>query len=106
MKRCLLLVIAMGCGGGTQGVDGGGSDAASDATSSSDSSTSGDASDAGTSTDSPAGDGGLQVGDTCDPNNNLCAAGLLCCSEPTHMVDSSTAYFCEKPVNKGCPMLP
>ena len=95
------------CGGTTNGGDGGPPDAAGDSTTTSDAANGTDASDASNNGDvSTGGDGGLQVGDTCDPNNNQCASGLLCCSEPTHIPDASTAYLCEKPVNGGCPKFP
>ena len=56
--------------------------------------------------DVAVGDSGLGAGEICDPQNNECATGLLCCQEPTHLQDASVAYFCEKPVNKSCPLLP
>jgi hypothetical protein len=110
MKRFLSywgLGLVIACGTTTTGVDGGGTDASSDSGSSND----GTAADTSTGNDTGTVDGsgdggGLQVGDTCDPNKNLCSAGLLCCSEPTHNADAMTGYFCEKPVNKSCPQLP
>ena len=109
MKRIFLLFILAACGSGTTTGGDAGNDAGSDATQSKDSS-SNDSSPSDSSTTDAAndvtsgGDGGLGVGDTCDPKNNQCAQGLLCCSEPT--VDTSTGYFCEKPVNKSCPLFP
>ena len=109
MKRIVLLFLVVACGGGTTtGNDAGGDSGQSDG------STSDAASDgAGDAVaDSPAndatsgGDSGLGAGELCDPQNNECQSGLLCCSEPTHLADASTAYFCEKPVNNGCPLFP
>lgn len=108
MKRFFLVFVLAACGGGTTtGNDAGTGDAGSDATQSKDSSST-DSSSSDSSTDvTTGGDGGLGVGDTCDPNNNQCQTGLLCCSEPIHGSDAATSgYFCEKPVNKGCPLLP
>jgi hypothetical protein len=107
MKRFLLSLVIVACGSSTTtGSDGGGddsgSDAVSDASSNNDGATDG-ASDA--PTDGAQNDG-AQAGMGCDPTNNQCGNGLLCCSEPTHMADAATAYFCEKPVNNGCPLLP
>ncbi len=97
MKRLFLLFVLTACGGTTTtGTDAGvdsGNDSATINDASTDSATSG-------------GDGGLGAGEFCDPQNNQCRSGLLCCSEPTHMADAMTAYFCEKPVNNGCPLLP
>jgi len=110
MKRIFLLFVLAACGGDTSGTDAGNTDAGNDATQSKDSSptdsSSSDSSTSDASNDGTTGDGGLGVGDTCDPNNNQCQAGLLCCSEPTHNGDAATGYFCEKPINKGCPALP
>ena len=52
-------------------------------------------------------DGGLQSGDSCDLQNDQCAPGLKCCTEPTHIVDASTHDICA-PIQDGgtCPMYP
>jgi len=112
MKRIFLLFVLAACGGDTSGNDAGTNDAGNDATQSKDSSSTDSSSSDSSSTDASndvtsGGDGGLGVGDTCDPQNNQCEAGLLCCSEPIHGSDAATSgYFCEKPVNKGCPQFP
>ncbi len=98
---------AVACGSGTTdgdaGLDAGADGSTKDAMWQTDGAMNNDAA----SSDSGAtGDGGLTAGEICDPNNNECATGLMCCSEPTHMVDAATAFFCEKPVNKGCPLNP
>jgi hypothetical protein len=64
-------------------------------------------------TDSPADvtttkdGGGLQSGDSCDLQNDQCASGLKCCTEPTHIPDASTHDICA-PIQEGgvCPMYP
>ena len=108
MKRLLFTLIIVACGSSTTGGDGGmsdaGTDAVSDASSGSDASSDGGGADVANDT-ATGGDGG-NVGKTCDPNNNQCGPGLLCCSEPTHMVDAMIGYFCEQPLNGKCPMFP
>jgi hypothetical protein len=99
------LMVIVACGSGITGTDGG-TDAASDATQQQDANPSDGAPSDSPSDTNTGADGGLQAGANCDPNNNLCMTGLLCCSEPTHQSDPMTAYFCEKPVNKGCPQFP
>jgi hypothetical protein len=115
MKRFLswwLMGLVAACGTTTGGTDGGPNDASqSQDTASNDASSDTSSTDTGSNDAAPNdaesfGDGSLQAGANCDPNNNQCSAGLLCCSEPTHLPDAAFAYFCEKPVNKGCPMFP
>jgi hypothetical protein len=59
------------------------------------------------STDVATKDGGLQSGAPCDLQNDQCATGLKCCTEPTHIPDASTHDICA-PVQDGgiCPMYP
>jgi hypothetical protein len=109
MKRAFLFVMLAACGSSTTtGTDAGvdsGSDVVTTPDSSSDASSPNDSSsDVITKNDSAGGDGGLGAGEVCDPKNDQCNVGLLCCSEPT--IDGGTGYFCEKPVNKSCPLLP
>jgi hypothetical protein len=112
MKRIFLLFILAACGGGTTtGDDAGNNDAGTgkDATQSQDAvADTSPPSDSSTNDVVQNNDGGLNVGDGCDPQNNQCKAGLLCCSEPTHNGPdaAASAYICEKPVNKSCPLLP
>jgi hypothetical protein len=101
-----ILAFIVACGSGTTTGSDGGTDASSDATQQQDANPMDGAADAPSDGANPGDGGGLQSGANCDPNNNLCMTGLLCCSEPTHQSDPLTAYFCEKPVNKGCPMFP
>ncbi len=89
------------CGSSTSGTDGG-----NDSSSPQDAATQDGSNPSDAAPDVATNDGGLNVGQTCDPNNNQCKAGLLCCNEPTHFPDASTGYFCEVPINNGCPLLP
>ncbi len=51
-------------------------------------------------------DGGLAQGAICDPQDDKCATGLKCCSEPTHMQPPSQ-NICVTPQTDGtCPMFP
>ncbi len=112
MKKLFLTLLLVACGSSTTtgddaSTDGSQSnDGASDA--STDSSTNDAAPNDSSTSDVTSGDGGLGSGSTCDPNNNLCQKGLLCCSEPTHNFDGGplSAYFCETPMNGQCPKIP
>lgn len=109
MKRFFLLLMLAACGSTTTtGNDAGNDDSGTnDATQSNDSSSNDSSSSDSSTTDvTSGGDGGLGAGDTCDPQNNQCQQGLLCCSEPIHGGDAMSGFFCEKPVNKSCPLLP
>jgi hypothetical protein len=103
---CLGL-IASGCGDSTTTSDAGKSDAGSDVVTTSDAGNDVVTTNDG-STDAGGGEGGLQQGDVCDPQNNQCASAMLCCSEPTHNFDGGplSAYWCEPPSNGQCPKLP
>ncbi len=108
MKRFFLLIVLAACGSGTTtDNDAGNGDAGNDVVSK-DSSPSDAAATDSSSNDSATGDGGtLGQGQHCDPQSNECQPNLLCCSEPTHMPDAATAYFCETPDNTNqCPKLP
>jgi hypothetical protein len=107
MKRFFLLVVLVACGSGTTtDNDAGNGDAGNDVVSNDSSPSDAVATDS-SSNDSAAGDGGLVQGQLCDPQNNQCRPTLLCCSEPTHMPDAATGYFCETPDNTNqCPKLP
>jgi hypothetical protein len=111
MRRVLLFLVLAACGTSTTGddagntPDSGGNDAtqSNDVTQQQDVALPTDATNDAIST----GDGSVGPGQPCDPQNNQCKAGLLCCSEPTHIPDSSTAYFCEPPdQQQQCPKLP
>jgi hypothetical protein len=109
MKRIFLLFMLAACGGDSSPADAGNNDAGNDATQSMDSSSNDSSNDSSTtdaSNDGATGDGGLNAGDPCDPQNNQCPNNMLCCSEPIHGGDAMSGFFCEKPVNKGCPLLP
>ena len=110
MKRFFLLFVLAACGGGSTTDNDAGSDSGSDVKASDGSPSDGAPSDGApsdASSDAPKGDGGGGgVGAPCDPNGSSCQAGLLCCSEPIHGGDAQSGYFCEQPVNNGCPALP
>ena len=56
------------------------------------------------SADTAKGEAGQ--GDMCDLQNDMCGAGLKCCSEPTHM-QPPTHNICVPPTSNGtCPMYP
>src|ERR1700733_3616291 len=108
MKRIFLLFMIAACGGGTTtGNDAGNSDSGGGDAVANDSSVPNDSSVADSASDVvQQGDGGLGAGAVCDPQNNQCQSNLLCCSEPTHMADAMTGFFCEQPSNGKCPLLP
>jgi hypothetical protein len=121
-----LVGIAAACGSSTSSVDGGTMDVNVDTMSMADAadasgdtsmsdvapdtqSDGSDGSDDVTSNDGPidaptSGDAG--AGSKCNPMDDLCQPGLLCCSEPTHIGDASTGFFCEIPFMGKCPLLP
>jgi hypothetical protein len=52
-------------------------------------------------------DGGLLgSGATCDLSNDQCAAGLKCCSEPTHMQPPSHDICVTPQMDGTCPQFP
>jgi hypothetical protein len=103
---CLGVLVAIGCGDSTTTTDAG-NDASNDVVSTNDAGNDVVTTNDG-SADGSGGDAGLQHGDVCDPQNNLCETGMLCCSEPTHDFDGGpmSQYVCEPPANGVCPKLP
>jgi hypothetical protein len=110
------LVIIVACGGTNGGDDGGTDGSNNDATSNDaslyDASTkdsgAGDSSATDSSTNDAASDGGgLKSGDHCDPQNDLCGAGLKCCAGGAIQLDGGKNYQCATATDAGtCPFLP
>jgi hypothetical protein len=81
-----------------------GNDASNDGASNDSTSNDGSSND-GTSNDGSGGDAGL--GAKCDPNENQCMSGLLCCAQGgVLMPDSGVKYSCVIPVGGHCPLTP
>ena len=116
MFLVLLGTMAFGaCGGTDSGVDGGTDGASNDGTAS-DVATDSSGPDASTDSptqdvvnaDSPTSDGGgLGVGASCDPHDDMCMAGLKCCPGGTILFDSGPSYHCMMVTTMGtCPIVP
>ena len=109
MKRIFLLCVLVACGSGTTNDDGGTGDAGNDVAQTNDGAIDAPLPSDATNDAISTGDGSVGPGQPCDPQQlNQCKAGLLCCSEPTHMPDAApTAYVCEPPDSQQqCPKLP
>ncbi|HEY1955512.1 MAG TPA: hypothetical protein VGH28_07865 [Polyangiaceae bacterium] len=97
----------LACGSSTTGDDAG-----------SDGSTGGDATTDATSNDSGGGDaaadapvdsgsdGSLDGGSTCDPQNDQCGAGLICCAGGAVFPDGGVGHCIVRPDSGKCPPVP